>query len=898
MNQHSSSKRKYYFPLIGTALLVASLFSFSFPIFAAGTEAGTKLRNTATGNYEDDEGNEYTIESNTVDVTVAKVAGITNLPTGFTDNTSSTTNTTVLTGDEVSFEFTITNVGNDISNIFIPAVADLATKGLDVSSLTLEVSQVNPGSAPTFTPQTAATTVPDVPVNGEIIVRVTGDVTATAAGAPIEVLLGDTGSNLDPNAPVADTQNRPDDGADQVGSNPVDVAQAVNEVRTETANNPGVAGAPLGGQKEASALQQVLLGSNPLAMTTIKKTRGTMQEQGPLLDDNIIPYSLDLEVLNTTPNSFYTPGDLEGRDYTPGGANQNTATFAGITDVTNLILVSDVIPAGTALATNLPTPPQNGWIAVYSTDTTGDNADEIAWTTTPPPLADVTSIGWVYDANASGPITPGTTVTAAQGQFTFNLITSGLSPTDGGTVANIAQVFGGTVNGEEIFDESGDQDPSNFNGANEGPDEDDPQSTGVANPATHDVDNGNDNTGGPSPGGEDNVITIGAPGQLINGPEGQPAATGDVFGIGPDNNHDFQNKGVDNFPANAQHNAGDTFDPNVVSFTNTLSNPGTTDLSDVLLQPINAEFFAAYNGTTSDTDLPDLTEVTLTLGGQTAIYTYYHDNPNTPAAGDTAFVLTGGTPIVIPTLAAGVPLDYNVDIDLPPGTGLSTDDAINHGYAVPIIAFIDDDASGSPNFGENNNFTVNQVYTGHIKISKQVRILDPNGTLRPGMDFADPDVNKPATPEDILEYRVIYRNISEAQAGTGNNVVLNGVNVMIDEDGTLDAIDGGGLDQSGNNWALDTNTDGNMDTTNVQNTAVDSNGGTINFFTGESTALAPSLGTLVPAGTVDPGITVTGYRSTVPLLAPSGAEDLATTPALAETVDPGDSTLIFQREID
>ena len=897
MNQHSSSKRKYYSPLIGAALLAASLFSFSFPVFAAGTEAGTTLRNTATGNYEDDAGNEYTIESNTVDVTIAKVAGITNLPTGFTDNTSTATNTTVLTGDSVSFEFTITNVGNDISNIFIPAVADLATKGLDVSSLVLETSQINPGTSPTFTPQGTATTIADVPINGEIIVRVTGDVTATAAGAPVEVLLGDTGSNLDPNAPVADTQNRPDDGADQVGSNPIDVPQAVNEVRTEMATNPGVAGAPLGGEKEASALQQVLLGSNPLAMASIKKIRGTMQEQGPQLDDNIIPYSLELEVLSTTPNSFYTPGDLEGRDYTLGGPSQNTATFTGIADTTNLILISNTIPVGTELATNLPvgTSP-DGWTAVYSIAT--GNADEIVWTTTAPPLADVTSVGWVYDANTNGPITPGTTVTADPNKFNFNVITAGLNPTDGGTVASIAQLFGDTVNGEEVFDESGDQDPSNFNGANVGPDEDDPQSTGVADPATHDVDNGNDNTGGPSAGGEDNVITIGAPGQLLNGPQGQPAATGDAFGVGPDNNHEFTNMGVDNFPANAQHNAGDTFDPNVVSFTNTLSNPGTSDLSDVLLQPINAEFFAAYAGTTSDTDLPDLTEVTLTLGGQTATYTYYHDNPNTPAAGDTAFVLTSGTPIVIPTLAAGVPLDYGVDIDLPAGTGLSTDDAINHGFAVPIIAFIDDNASGSPDNGENNNFTVNQVYTGHIKVSKQVRVLDPNGTLRPGMDFADPDTNKPASPEDILEYRVIYRNISEAQSGTGNNVVLNGVNVMIDEDGTLDAIDGGGLDESGNNWALDNNTDGNMDTTNVQNSAVDSNGGTINFFTGESTALSPSLSTLVPAGAVDPGVTVTGYRSTVPLVAPSGPEDLTATPALADTVDAGDSTLIFQRKID
>ena len=140
MNQHSSTAKKYYSPLIGAALVAASLFHFSFPVFAAGTEAGTILRNTATGSYEDDTGNNYTIESNTVDVTVAKIAGITNQPSGFTDETSGGANTTVLTGDTVSFEFTITNVGNDISNIFIPDAADLTTKGLAPGSLEVEVS--------------------------------------------------------------------------------------------------------------------------------------------------------------------------------------------------------------------------------------------------------------------------------------------------------------------------------------------------------------------------------------------------------------------------------------------------------------------------------------------------------------------------------------------------------------------------------------------------------------------------------------------------------------------------------------------------------------------------------------------------------------------------------------
>jgi hypothetical protein len=198
MNHHSSTIKKYYPALVGAALIAASLFQFSRPVFSAGTAAGQKIRNTATGTYKDDAPipNTYTIDSNTVEVTVAKVAGITNIPTGLTD----TNGGSILTGDEVSFEFTITNVGNAVSDIYIPGTAaNIATKGLDESDMVVEVN-IDPEADPdTFVDYSTLTggIVPNVPINGKIIVRVTAKVTATAAGAPIEVQLGDTGPNTD-----------------------------------------------------------------------------------------------------------------------------------------------------------------------------------------------------------------------------------------------------------------------------------------------------------------------------------------------------------------------------------------------------------------------------------------------------------------------------------------------------------------------------------------------------------------------------------------------------------------------------------------------------------------------------------------------------------------------------
>ena len=194
---HSSSTTKKYFPIIGAALLAASLFQISRPVLSAGTTAGQTIRNTATGTYKDNEGNPYTIDSNTVEVTVAKVAGITNIPSGFEDETSSATNTSVLTGDTVSFTFTITNVGNDRSNIHIPTIQDIidanGTKGLDTASLVMTADLDGDGNFDDFDVATDLDgngdfIVGDVPANGQIFIKVTGDVTATAAGAPIEVL--------------------------------------------------------------------------------------------------------------------------------------------------------------------------------------------------------------------------------------------------------------------------------------------------------------------------------------------------------------------------------------------------------------------------------------------------------------------------------------------------------------------------------------------------------------------------------------------------------------------------------------------------------------------------------------------------------------------------------------
>ena len=940
MKKHSSSTKKYYSVLIGAALLAASLFQFSRPVFSAGTEAGTRIRNTATGSYEDEGGKQYTTESNTVDVTVARVAGITNIP-GTIDNISDPSGR-ILTGNRLSFNFEITNVGNDASDIFIPRLGDITTSGLrrrvdgeNQNNLVIQVSppldadgnRVDNGNPFSFDdipdgnvaiPQSRPDngTVADVPANGKVLVRVTGTVTATGQGSAVEVLLGNTGTHSNDGTIDPSTQNQPDTVGGETGGE-------ANDVRTAGQTTNTGNGALVGGEKEASALNDTVLGSNPLAMVYVGKTRGERTLNTNSLQDDIIPYSLKFEVRGNSESPIFTAGDLEGRDFSSGNADTGNITGTGITDGTNntnLILVSDAIPEFTNLAAaptdaDVPT----NWTPVYTEDPLGTLPTDANWTTDVPQdaaaLARVTRIGWIYDAGANGAIPAGTTNIDP---FNFTVVTAELPP-EGGTIANIAQAFGttddgtaGTTAGTVVFDESGDQDASNFTGENRGPDENDPLSTGVADPATHGEDEDNNNTGDPaSPGGEDNTLTIGQPGELVNGPNGEAGATGNIFGRGPNNQHDFQNLGVN---ADEQGNPvtarpGATFDPQSITFNNTFSYPESSGapLTDVKLQPIHPDF--GNIGGQNDF-VPEGTTVVIRYNGNTATYTY-GPNPDPDGSG-LRFNLTSnsGDAIEFPSLAPGSSIDYEVVVNLPTGTDFSTN--INRGFPIPIVAFTDSDPEqdGVPDLDTTNTFisggnvTVNQIYTGFVKIVKQVRVLDPNGNVRTGMDFNDPDTSgtgenvttaKQPRPGDILEYRVIYRNISEPQSGNNSNVVLNGVDVNIDENGTAAIVD----NINGNNWALDNDNNGTLDTLHVPGEVRNSRANTtINYYSGESSSNA-GLGELTDLGTSEPANTdrVTGYRTTVPSLPPAGAEAVLANP-YEETVDAGDFTFTFQRKVE
>lgn len=837
-----NSQRKPLFRQILTAtLLVGGVSQLAAPLLAQTaplTSAGTSISNTGTATYEDPNAPGVTINStsNTVTITVAEVAGITVTSAGVND----TNGGSVSTGDPLNFDYLITNVGNDPTRFFIPGAPQTITGG---TAGTLQVVAINgvtlttPVSVPAtgFTDDAAFVTAVAAQIPGfagsfaagsSIQVRVPVTVTDTAAGSPITVQLGNTPSNA---------QNQPWDLTDS------------DDVRT--ADNSGTANgdinlSPVNGEREASSSQSTTLATaiTTRALATVLNTRAAVNPQTTAVTDDLITYRLDLRVESSSPNPAFTPGTLEGTTISLDGSSQTR------------ILVSDVVPAGTAVDPTfiIPTAPA-GWQPVYSTSATATpndaiNPAETQWISVPAggtiPVG-ATRVGFVF----TGTLAPGSTTTTNPNGFQFRVVTSGLL-TAGGNVSNLAQSFGETLNDAADtvnYDESGDNKPNNFNDDNTSTDPtgagsfDPTVDNGVADPATQGTDASNNNTG-TGPDGEVNVLAIAPPGSIFSGPLNQPGATGP----GGSTQNDFTNKSATDLPLNSQA----TFDPALVTFSSTVSNPGNTTLNNVVLRPIapsQADFVAdgiAANqidrntGFGIDTDLPIGTTVTIDPDGAGALFaTYTWDG--------TTFNLTSGAHIVLASLGATSSLNYTVAVDLPAGTPQAL------AFPVPIVSFVDTDGdsifdrtSATPTIEPIFNLTINREYTGYIQLLKRSQILQGTSPDLVSTANATLDANpKTPVPGNIILYQIGYTNISTPpSAGISSSVLLNASNLVINENGAA----------APNTWA---------GFTTHQQATTTSPVTPVQFFNGTT-----------PLGTTDPvtGTAVTQYLNNVGTIAAGG----------------------------
>ena len=335
-------------------------------------------------------------------------------------------------GDLLYFPFTITNTGNDPTRFQLPTQAGITGPG---TIGTLQLSYDN-GTTWADIPGSGLTTNL-IDVNGTINVRVPVTVNAGATpGQTIKVTLGET-------TPAETAANSPRAGS-------------INDARDiYTVDNPDgipgeAAGLPNNGVVEGSAAATATISPKHYTLANIFLTRDAYSNSGTPTDitDDTIAYRMQLQVRST---------DVTGQGITPAAlAGTIVAGLAG-----THILVASTIPSGTDLAA-APTAP-SGWQVVYSTASTSTPANAASWTTTAPPLSFVTRIGFVKpttDGDSSTYVAANDALT----EFTFQLrVESGQSAPL--TIANLAQVFGKTPESNApVFDESGDQNPSNFDG--------------------------------------------------------------------------------------------------------------------------------------------------------------------------------------------------------------------------------------------------------------------------------------------------------------------------------------------------------------------------------------------------------------------------------------------------
>lgn len=898
---NAQTKRLYRQLLVAT-LLMGGTFNMTAPVLAQSvptaplTGAGTEIKNKATATYEDPN-NPGTINatSNEVTITVAEVAGIAVVGSTPVDRNGSS----VSNGDILNFDFTITNVGNDTTAIYIPGktilndqngTTNARIKGGKIADITdpdtnyaghVYITEINGVTltSPVLVPDAGVQTNNAtfiaaiqgagygtfngaIDVNKGIVVRVPVTVTETVATSPISVQFGNTAES--------GAQNR---------QNILYVADATtdDDVRTADISEPSPRNlGPANGEREAAAFQSIPLGTQVTtrALATVLKTRSLHTPNTSALDDDQIRYRLDLRVEGSSPNSSFSAGNLEGNTgLAVTGAGAPTSTD-------RVILVSDVIPASTVFdETFTPTAP-SGWTVVYSdTDPTAPNATALnaQWSTTPRTAANAGSVKRIGVVR-TGTMTAGSSTVTDTNGFQFQVKTA--SGFTGGQILNIAQSFGHTQgdsdNSRIIYDESGDQFPNNFEGATTPYTDgaggfDSANDDGIAlatygsDPSSQTTNNGQSNQG-TGADGEVNLISIDAPGSILTGPRGVPGATGP----GNSNQTDYVNQSISppvgkipNTPLTANETG------NLV-FNSTVRNPNSLGLNNVVLKPIPADQadYVADNGAAAQTDthtgygtngtLPDGTTVKIDYGtgvGAQSV-TYEWDS------GTDTFTIIAGSAVKLTTLNGQVSIDYTVTVNL--GGAAGGDAAQNAAYPVAIVAFVDEDnnnefsrTSSTPTAESIFNMTVVRTYTGFVKLTKEARILDDAGNpITVDADnnpITDPDgfTTNPARPQPgwKIEYRISYENISTpASTGGSGSVQLSASNFRIFEDGTGDTTN-----PRNGTWAATTE--------HVQTKAVGTQG-TVSFYN-------TTINTTTPGTGVPEALTNTGYVNFIGSLAPS-----------------------------
>lgn len=392
--------------LLSRALAALALACFcAVTSFAQATSGGTQIQNRASATYSDGTSS-YSVNSNTVTVTVANVAGLTITPDG------GSVPTVVAGQTSVDFTFTVTNSGNFPTQVRFPALgAGIVTSGpITVTQAVIDVTGNGLGAGDTDILGNAAPVLyPGSPylarnASFNVVVRVSVNAGA-AAGANISVQLGDaSGDNVPSNGSAAEVRTSVPSGVTLTGSE----SEAVGSITTSVENDAQL-------QVELTVpAGPVALGSNITYSTTLRNTGAR---------------SVATQTLQNAP------------------AGSNTGVFVVVPVPQNTVLQS--VPAPPAGVTVLySVSPLGADPGPGDPPASGPLSNAVAWTTTPPAvLASTTRVA--FRVNSGNPIASGAVFGGLDLVLTIPTTVNASTP-----IWGIAEAFGRNNIGTPITDQS------------------------------------------------------------------------------------------------------------------------------------------------------------------------------------------------------------------------------------------------------------------------------------------------------------------------------------------------------------------------------------------------------------------------------------------------------------
>lgn len=224
------------------------------------------------------------------------------------------------------------------------------------------------------------------------------------------------------------------------------------------------------------------------------------------------------------------------------------------------------------------------------------------------------------------------------------------------------------------------------------------------------------------------VTIIAKQGSVLNGPLGQPGATGPTNTTNDDFTNKSVNTGIAGIPPGGNTNAS-----GVITFSNTVQNTGNADDIYTLSVPNYAS-------------LPAGTVLVITTPNGTV----------TVNAGNAA----GSVPI---NVARGGTANYTVQVTLP------TNQPVLAGYDAQLRAV-------STNTPANNNITIDRTWTGFVRLVKQTPATVINGTGNGGP--TDP------VPGAVIAYLITYTNVTGGNGSGSGNGLLTASSIVISENGS------------------------------------------------------------------------------------------------------------------